>query len=125
MKNKKGEAVLIGVVIISMIILIIGISMTMLNLSVIQISRNHTNATTLYVNTEGCAEESLIRLNRHNDYTGETLVIDTTTCIIIVSGSGGTRTINISASDADYTRKLQIGVILSPFSISSWQDITT
>ena len=112
MKNKKAQAVLIGVIIISTIILTIGISMTMLNLSMLKISKNNTNAASIYINTDGCAEESLIRQSRNNGYLGETLIVDATTCIITVTGTDNARTININASIQNYTRQLQIDVIL-------------
>lgn len=123
-KNKKGAAVLITVIITMTIITIIALSLALSAISEGEISTYQSKATRVFANIDGCAEESLIRVKRKPSYTGETLTIDQTSCNIVVTGSGDTRTILITATNTNYTKILQLDVSLAPtFAITNWQEL--
>lgn len=123
LKNKKGFTVLTLVIILSSILLIISLSIGLNSIAENQISLYSSKNTQILINSEGCAQEALIRLSRNNLYLGETLTLNETTCIITVSPPAQNRTISISASNGNYNKDLQIDVTIAPITITSWRQI--
>lgn len=112
---------MITMIIISAVILILALNMGTKSIIQNQINLNQTQGNELSMNLDGCANEALARINRNNAYTGETLNMDGTSCVIVVTGSLTTRTIDISATKTNYTKDLQIDVTIWPvFTINSW-----
>ena len=125
MYNKGGTA-LLGVMIISMIVLIIGSSIATVNIAAGKGLGHYNKETTTFVNADGCAEEALIRMHRNSTYAGESISIDDSSCVISVSGSDSTRVLDIQATNGEYIKKLQIDVTISPtYAITSWQEKST
>jgi uncharacterized protein YihD (DUF1040 family) len=119
--HKKGATIILGVMIISTIILVIASSMTMINITVAKNSDHFSYSTELDINMEGCAEEALLKLARKSDYSGETLALDDTICLISVTGEDPDRTIVIEAVNSDYTQKTEVDVTINPaVNIMSW-----
>lgn len=124
--SPQGAAVLILILIIAAIGLMLSLSLGLRAISENQIGLYLSQSSRIFINMDGCAEEALIRLNRNNAYIGETLILNNTSCVISIVSSGDVRTINITASQTDYAKKLRINVILSPvFTVTSWQELTT
>lgn len=123
--NQRGAAVLITVLVTTVVIMIIGLSLALNSVAENEILLYQSKANRVFDNIDGCAEESLLRLKRKPLYTGETLTIDQTSCNIVVSGSGDTRTIVITATNTNYTKILQLDVTLNPsFAVTGRQEIT-
>jgi hypothetical protein len=122
----QGAATLISILIITTVILTISLSLGISALNESQSSFYHSYFGRMFLNTDGCAEEALTKMDRNNSYTGETLVINNTSCVITVSGSGKLRTLLVTATNTDFTRKIQIDVNIFPtVTITAWQELTT
>ncbi len=120
-KNQKGAAILISMILISAVILTIALSLGVSSISENQINMYQSKTNQMLLNLDACGEEALTQLNRNNSYTGESLTIDDTSCTISVAGSGATRTISIAATNDIYSKDLQINVTIFPaFTITSW-----
>jgi len=120
-EKRGGFAVLTSVIIISAVLLVIALSLGVNSISENQIGMYQSKAQRVFVNADGCAEEALIRLSRDNAYTGETISIDSTSCVISVAGN----VITVRATNTNYSKSLRINVILLPNpTITSWQEIT-
>lgn len=125
-KTNKGAAVLIIVIIMGSAMLLISLSLGISSISENLINLYQSQSSRLSLSVDGCAEEALMRLNRDNNYEGETLILNDTSCIINVSGTGSSRTINVTGTKSNYTRELEIAVNISPsYAITSWQELTT
>lgn len=124
--NKKpAMAVLTSVLIISAVLLTIALGMGVNAISENQIGLYQSKAQRLLINAEGCVDEALTQLSGDDTYTGDTITIDGSSCTIVVSGNGSNRTIDVTASESDYTKNLRIEASLNPtMTISSWQEIT-
>ena len=79
---------------------------------------NRGQATKIF--TEGCVEEALIKLNRDNDYTGETFNFTPGDCTVSISGTDNDRTLTVYGEVNDYFHNLSLEVTLSPFTIETW-----
>lgn len=124
MKNRPGAVILVLLLIVAAVGLMISLSLGLGAISENQMSLYSSVSGRIFYNMDGCGEEALIRLNRDNAYTGETITLNNTSCTIVVTGSGSTRTINVTATQTDYTRKLQINVTLSPtFAVTQWEEL--
>jgi hypothetical protein len=124
-KDQSGVAVLMVVLIVASVLLSIALTMGNASITENQINLYQSQSNQLMQNLDGCGDEALIRLNRNSLYAGETLILDGTTCVISLSGSGSTRTISILGSKDAYTKKLQINATIFPtFTVTSWQEVT-
>lgn len=124
-KNQKGAAILVSMILISAVILTIALSLGLSSISENQINLYQSRANQILINIDGCGEEAMTQLNRNNSYAGESLTVDGTSCTISVAGSGSTRTITISATNDIYTKNLQINVTIFPtFTVTSWGETT-
>ncbi len=122
-QKQKGAAILVSMIIISALILIIALNLGLSSISQNQMNLYQSKSSRIFLNIDGCAEEALTKLNRNNVYTGESLVIDNTSCTISVSGSGTARIVSITATNDVYSKNLQINVTIFPtFAIMSWEE---
>lgn len=75
---------------------------------------------------ESCAEEAMLRLSRNNSYTGGSLMVGESSCIIAVTGTScGSCTIDVVSTRDNFTRNVQVGVTVSGSSIdiTSWEEV--
>lgn len=127
--NKKGISTLIVVIIISAVTVMAAFSAALTGIDETKIGLNQNKSIETFSGADGCAEEALVKLNGNRSYTGETdLTIGNTICDIVVSGSGDTRTINVTAinsmPEGTYTREIEVSVDWSTnFQITSWGEI--
>jgi len=123
-EDQRGIAILIVVLVLGAVILLLSMTLGLGSISENQISLYQGQATEMFINADGCAEEALTKINSDNNYVGGNLTIGATSCTITVSGNGNTRTIDINATKNNYSKFLQLTVNLSPtFSVSTWQEL--
>lgn len=119
--TQRGATVLVAMIIISAVILILALNMGMSSIIQNQINLYQTQGNELSFNMNGCAYEALTRLNRDNSYTGETIEVDDSECVVSITGTGASRTVDITATLNNYTKTSQINVTIWPiFTINSW-----
>lgn len=127
-QKKKGYAALMGVLILGLVIALLVPALLINSTDNFKISESITNSNQALVQTESCAEIALEKLRQNNSYSGnETISLSTGTCTIRpISGSGQTKTIELSSNVNSYTRKVRIITSqLTPLIlVSSWQDIS-
>lgn len=124
-RTQSGAAVLMAVMILTAILVSISLTVGLSSIAENQINLYQTQSNRLFVNTDGCAEEALTRLNRDNAYSGGTISLGMTSCVITISGSGNSRTITVAGTRNDHVKTLEAQVTLSPYTITSWQELTT
>jgi hypothetical protein len=122
--NNRGISVLISVLIIASIMVVLTFGMGLNSISENQIGLYQSRSSVSFYNVDGCAEEAISRINRDNNYAGETLNLGNVTCVIAISGTGSNRTIGITGTSSEgYVRNIAITVTISPsFNVTSWQE---
>lgn len=126
MFEKKGFSVLLVMIIVTAAIVIIALGMGLSSITENQINLDQSKSARMLSNIDGCGEEALLQLNRNNSYDGETILIENTSCIIDIVGTGANRTINITGTNNYYTKRVQINVIIFPtFQVTLWQETTS
>jgi hypothetical protein len=124
--DERGAAVLVAVIVISAVILIIAVAMGITSIMENQISLYQSQSNKTFVQADACGEEALTQISRDHSYTGETLVVDDTSCVIVVSGMGANRTITVAATNDNYAKNITINVKIVPtISVTSWQETAT
>jgi len=103
-KKQKGQA-LIMVILIGIIALIAVVSAATLVISELKKNTTVSFGVSQYQITYGALENALMRVLRDPNYTGETVTLATSTCIITVSGSSP-KTVEARCSDGTYSRKI-------------------
>lgn len=123
-KDNRGISVLISVLIIASIMVVLTFGMGLNSISENQIGLYQSRSSVSFYNVDGCAEEAISRINRDNNYAGETLNLGNVTCVIAISGTGSNRTIGITGTSSEgYVRNIAITVTISPsFNVTSWQE---
>lgn len=129
LKNKDGIITMITVIIISAVALFVGLTVALTGIDEAQIGGIQVSAYEVFTGADGCMDEALYDLNSdRTGYTGEVLVLGDVNCTIAVTGSGSTRTINVTATmDAGrYTREIEADVswITAVFKITEYREIT-
>lgn len=122
--NNRGISVLISILIIASIMIVLTFGMGLNSISENQIGLYQSRSSVAFYNVDGCAEEAILKINRNNSYTGETLNLANVVCVISVSGTGLNRTINVVGTSSEgYVRNIGITVTISPsFAVTSWQE---
>jgi len=122
---KKGFVTLLIVIVLGMIALGLAISFSFHSMQTANNSRNnkYTNLVKALVNS--CAEVALYKIRADNNLTGSGDVkIGNNSCAYNISGSGSTKTINVTGSINNSTRRLIVTTSsLNPITISTWQEI--
>lgn len=103
-KKQKGQA-LIMVILIGIIALIAVVSAATLVISELKKNTAVSFGVSQYQITYGALENALMRLLRDPNYTGETVMLGSSTCVVTVSGSLA-KTVEVRCSDGTYSRKI-------------------
>lgn len=124
--KNKGSVALVSILVIMAVSLAIALSINLGSISELKMGFSESKSSESLFGADGCVSESLIRLAWDSSYTGGTLDFGGGSCIITISGSGSTRTIDVSSMVDDLTRKIQVGVTLSGSSVTidSWREPT-
>lgn len=121
--NNKGTIGLLTTLVVGAVVVMLALTIVLTGLSA------RTNAFTLnqsekvFISTEGCIEEALIRLNRDHDYIGGTDMIGGVACTSVINGADPNRAISVSGIKDNITRDVFLQVRIVPdFAIISWTD---
>jgi hypothetical protein len=126
LSSRRGMIILTLVIVTTGMMIIIALALAFSSLNASESSLYQGYSSRVFFNIDGCAEEGLAKLNRDNNYSGETMTLESTVCTITLGGTDPTRIINVTATNGDYTRTLQINVTIFPtFTINSWQELAT
>lgn len=123
--NRKGAAVLLTVIIISVSVLIMAFTASLLGLGELDMSYTSQKAGQTLAVADTCIEDSLRRLRLNSSYSGGTLNLDDGSCIISIVTDGSQRTITVVANiDDTYYKKIEAVVTLagSDTVITSWEE---
>lgn len=67
----------------------------------------------------GCLDEVLIHMQKDDTYAPETVFVGSATCDLAVTTPGaGQRSISLTLTEGDVTRRLKADVTLSPFAVT-------
>lgn len=132
-RTHSGVIVLTLMILVGTIITVIAVLMLYTSANVNKIRFYQSYSQRLFFHVDSCAEEALLRLEHDAQYIGGTLSYDISSCTITVTGSGNTRSVQVSASNnndavlqLNMVRTLQINVTIFPtFAVTSWQELTT
>jgi len=101
-KTKPGIAALMTVVIVGAAALVMAFSAASLGLGDLIMGYDSQKSQEVATAGDGCLEETLYRLRRNPNYSGETLSFGVNSCIITIASSSAVRKISISASQGNY-----------------------
>ena len=119
--NQSGFMMILSVIIMTSVITVIVVRTTLSSLTRIETRGVGLISGKIAYLSQSCLDEALISLNRDNSYIGTTFSLDAGDCDIVVSGSGNTRTIDITATIDNYSQDIQADVTLDPFGVDSWE----
>lgn len=126
MKNKKekGFIAMTSVLIIAAVVLVIGVSVTMLSIGEGQSGLTLFKGEETLTLVEGCMEDALLKIRQDINYSGGSISRPEGTCLITLSKTGNTWTINSTTVLSQYKRTIQAIVNRGgSISISSWKEI--
>lgn len=101
-------------IILGAVITLIVISITLIGISGRANSFYWGQSEIVFVKTEGCLEEGLIRLKRNSAYMGGSYLVDGANCTVEVSGTGDLRTIQTNGSENNFYQHLIAEVQIAP-----------
>ncbi|HEX9664901.1 MAG TPA: hypothetical protein VGA49_03715 [Patescibacteria group bacterium] len=112
-KQETGLVALISVIIITVITLGVGVTISLLGLSELQAGLTLDQSSRALETTDSCGEEAYFRLKLDSGYTGGTVPVGTDSCTATVSGGGASRTITTISTVSDHTRATNVNVDLT------------
>lgn len=123
-KNERGAAALLTIVLIGAATLLMAVSVARLSVGELEMGYLEGKGSSALASADGCAEEALQRLRKNNSYTGGTFSVGGASCIIVVTGSGASRTISSTATVDTFTKKIQMQVAINNavLTIVSWNE---
>jgi len=109
-REKKGFAALLAVILVLVVMLAIGISLTVLSLGEYRISRNTIKSSQAYYSAEAGIEDALLRLKKKMDWSSSyTLKVGEGSAVTTISDIiGGSRTITSEGDVSNRIRKVQV-----------------
>lgn len=112
-KKNHGFVSLITVIVISAIILSVGLTISLLGVNELLFGFIADQSHQALQMADACTEEAYFRLKKNSSYTGGTLSLGGGSCTATVTGSGTTRTITVSATVGNFTRRITTNVTLT------------
>ena len=122
-RNNKGAIGILTALILGAVLTMLAVTILLTGIS----SRNNAfllnQSDKVFIPLEGCAENALIMLNRDDTYAGGTYALFGLNCSVVVSGSGSTRNLAVTAEKDGITRDMAMSVQLTPdFGIIEWTE---
>lgn len=122
---RRGAAMIATMVVIAAITLAVALSLSLGSLGGLVTVFGEEQSAASFSGADACLEEAAVRLRWDAGYTGGTVGIGQATCVISVSGSAGSRTVNVISTVATFVRKIRADLSISGGSVSlnSWQEV--
>lgn len=121
---KKGYIALTTVLILLFIITSLGIVSAILSVNEAQSGLSLFRGEDTLQFVEGCAEDALLKTRQSSAYAGGNITRPEGTCTVSVSKAGNNWTINVSTTNLQFTRTIQIQIVRSNgITLSSWKEI--
>ncbi len=126
LKDNRGVAALMVVVIIGAAVLLMSYSASLLGIGELDMGYVSQRGHEALALAEGCAEEALIRLRFNQNYTGSTLNIGDNSCIIFVTGDTNNKIISVNSTVDKYHKAIKVtaSISSSTVQISGWEEIS-
>ena len=114
LKSQSGIAALLTVVIISAAVLIMARSASLSGINEIEIAYLSSESGEALAIAEGCAEETLRRLQIDSSYTASDVILSVGngSCTINIAANGDERTITVLGNVRDYYKKIEVNTSL-------------
>jgi len=125
-KNNEGLSLLIVVVIVGVGALILALGGSLLGFGELDNGYVSNKSHETLVAVDGCAEEALQKLRKDTGYTGGSLSLLDSSCIITVTGVGSTRTIAVVSTVGEYNKRVEVDVTLGVNNIvlvTRWEEV--
>lgn len=106
--DRRGIIALITVISIGALILTIGLSAAFIGQTEVVISGDVDAENAARTLALGCVEEAIYRLKKDEGYLGGTVPVGDDSCVVEVSGSGATRTIEAAATVLERTKRISV-----------------
>lgn len=119
--NQKGYIALIALIIISVVVLFIGVSVSFSGISELQMGFAGSQSAKALNFAEACVEESLEKLRTTWGGGAISLNFDDGLCTATIEVGGNVATITSLGQVGDYTREVQVEVS-SNLQIDAWQE---
>ena len=127
-KSQSGMAAIIIVVVIGAAALVLAKSASLSGINEIDISFNKDQGEKALALAEGCAEETLRRIQLDTGYTADNLELTYGGgyCTINTEANGSQRTITINSQIGDYYKKLEVEAELeeNQIIINNWREVS-
>ena len=116
----SGYVLVIAIIVIASIMSIIAIKTSLSSITHLEKSTASLKVNEVSSSVESCLEDSLLRLNWDNTYVGDSYFLGDVNCSVVISGSGNTRTVNVTAIIGNNTENVTADVTLSPFAVTKY-----
>lgn len=130
-RGQNGFATLATMVVVFFVALLLAMGIQFLGLGELQHGYTSNLGEQAFAIGDGCVDEALQRLRFSSSYAGGTVTHGDDACTIAVSGSGGTRQVDVAATvNGHIVREIRAQVALtaaSPrnvVSVTSWEELT-
>lgn len=130
-RRQNGFATLATMVVIFFVALTLAMSVQFLGLGELQHGFASNLGEQAFAIGDGCVDEALQRLRYSSAYAGGTVTHGDDACTIAVSGSGGTRQVDVVATvNGLVVRSLKVGVSITAgvprnvVSVTGWEEVT-
>lgn len=122
--EKQGAVTLAATVIVFFAMLSIALSLQFIGLGDLRSAFADTQSERAFEAADSCVFEAMLRLERDSAYVGGSLSVGSASCTIAVSGTGGSRTIAVTATAATAVRKLnvQVSLVGGAATIADWNE---
>jgi Flp pilus assembly pilin Flp len=123
--DQRGAAAIMVTVIMLVVATLVVSTTALIGLDDLEIGYSAQVGEDALLSAESCVEEAFVRLSRDTSYSGGSLDVGNARCTITVTGTPcGTCTISAQATQAEFTRTVQVGVSISggTLDITSWQE---
>lgn len=125
LRDERGAAGLLAVVIFTALVVIIGASITFVSLDTLETGSGLRRGSEAVLAAESCVQEGILRISRNANYAGGNLEVGRASCAITVSGTPcGICTVRASATIGRFVRTIEAVVNRgADMQITSWQEV--
>ncbi len=118
----RGFVSLLAVLLVMTAVVVLGLTFSTSAVSELQHGYYETRSQSGRVQAEACVEEALYRLKLDNTFLGGTFSVASTTCQVVVSGSGESRTLTATSTVDQFYGRLGATVSVDgrAISITEW-----